>query len=449
MAEFYEIGKKTKTVSVTISYRIIKLFSEGLYSSPNKAVEELVCNAFDADAHKVHVVLSPDLQGPDASIAILDDGESMDFEGMSEHWIIGRGLKEAERITKGKRKRIGKFGIGKLATYVLANRLTHICKKKGKYYSATMDYGSIPGDSGSGVYEKNRRKEIVSLPFRELGEVEAQEALAPWIKGGRAGYKAIKLFGKGAVESWTVAIMSELKHMIANLTRGRLKWVLQTAMPLRDDFQLYLNGVRIRAQKYKKPAKKWIIGKDITESDLERCGLDDLLATQDETVTSKDIGRYGLSEPKLGRIAGYVELYDDRLDTGKAAHMFRSNGFFIYAHGRLINEDDGHFGIGSNELSHGAFSRVRAVIHADTLDEELRASRETVRECVVVNDFRNVLKAMFNVVRREWTKREEELRPGVRFARTIQATPGSLTQKPIIRLLALALAPKQARFFRL
>jgi hypothetical protein len=31
------------------------------------------------------------------------------------------------------RSQIGKFGIGKLATYVLANRLSHISKKAGKY----------------------------------------------------------------------------------------------------------------------------------------------------------------------------------------------------------------------------------------------------------------------------------------------------------------------------
>ncbi len=43
-------GKQTGTIPVHISYRIIELFSEGLYSSPHKAIEELVTNAFDAGA---------------------------------------------------------------------------------------------------------------------------------------------------------------------------------------------------------------------------------------------------------------------------------------------------------------------------------------------------------------------------------------------------------------
>jgi hypothetical protein len=136
-----------------------------------------------------------------------------------------------------------------------------------------------------------------------------------------------------------------------------------------------------------------------------------------------------------------VELYDDRLDTGKSHNIIgRSNGFFVYVRSRLINEDNGSFGIGSNELSHGTFSRFRAVIYADQLDDELRSSRESVREGELVQNVRNILKAIFNVARREWTKRESEISPGAKFARTIQATPYSLTQKPLINLLLRAFA---------
>ena len=50
---FFELGKPSKKhIDVRISYRIIELFSEGLYSSPNKAVEELVSNSWDAGAEK-------------------------------------------------------------------------------------------------------------------------------------------------------------------------------------------------------------------------------------------------------------------------------------------------------------------------------------------------------------------------------------------------------------
>ena len=443
MNKFYEYGTQKDEIEVIISYRIIHLFSEGLYTSPNKAIEELVCNSFDADAQHVHVLLSPDLQAEGASIVIIDDGEGMDKDGFTQHWIIGKSVRPT-RISSKKRNQIGKFGIGKLATYVLANRLTHICKKDGNYFSTTMDYKSVPSDTNSGVFEEDSAKKKVKLPFNELTEEQAKNALAPWLKGTKKGYKALKLFGDKASSSWTVAIMSELKNdMIDNLKVGRLKWVLSTAMPLRDDFILYLNGDQILSSKESKESKTWIIGKDITEKELGKTGLDDLSVTIDEGVSEKSETRYGLFESSIGRITGKIELYEDGLDVGKSAEiMGRSNGFFVYVRGRLINEDDGHFGIGSNKLSHGTFSRFRGIIYADKLDDELRSSRESVRSGSLVNSIRNILMALFNVARKEWKKKEDELTPGAKFSRTIKATPYSLTQKPILSLLRKALNKK-------
>ena len=54
---FVSIGKEAGNIDVRLSYRIIELFSEGLYASANKAVEELVANSFDAGAQTVQVVV--------------------------------------------------------------------------------------------------------------------------------------------------------------------------------------------------------------------------------------------------------------------------------------------------------------------------------------------------------------------------------------------------------
>ena len=62
---FATIGDKTGDIDVRLSYRIVELFSEGLYTSPNKAIEELVANSFDAGARRVHVLLSPNLPRPE------------------------------------------------------------------------------------------------------------------------------------------------------------------------------------------------------------------------------------------------------------------------------------------------------------------------------------------------------------------------------------------------
>ncbi len=80
---FAEVGKQTSTIAVRLSYKIIELFSENFYASPNKAIEELVANAFDAGAQRVHVLLSPNLHTQTASIVVIDDGQGMDAKASS------------------------------------------------------------------------------------------------------------------------------------------------------------------------------------------------------------------------------------------------------------------------------------------------------------------------------------------------------------------------------
>ena len=130
--KFVTVGSATDKINVRLSYRIVELFSEGLYASPNKAVEELVANAFDAGAKTVQVILSTNLRDQDATIVVFDDGEGMGIEGLKQHWLIGVSNKRhlGDKLPRG-RQQIGQFGIGKLATYVLSERLTHISRHGG------------------------------------------------------------------------------------------------------------------------------------------------------------------------------------------------------------------------------------------------------------------------------------------------------------------------------
>ena len=70
---FIQSGTETSKIDVRLSYKIVRLFSEGLYASPNKALEELVANSFDAGAQRVAVFLPANFHDQDATIAVLDD----------------------------------------------------------------------------------------------------------------------------------------------------------------------------------------------------------------------------------------------------------------------------------------------------------------------------------------------------------------------------------------
>ncbi|NOY43468.1 MAG: hypothetical protein GXP26_16735 [Planctomycetes bacterium] len=72
------LGTLAKNIDVQLSYKIVRLFSEGLYQSANKAFEELITNSFDAGATVVKVLLPSDPTDENAMIAIADNGSGMD-----------------------------------------------------------------------------------------------------------------------------------------------------------------------------------------------------------------------------------------------------------------------------------------------------------------------------------------------------------------------------------
>ncbi len=441
---FTTAGNETDQIEVKISLRIIKLFSEGLYSSPNKAVEELVSNSFDAGAANVHIILSPDLRDPDATIVVIDDGEGMNADGLKKHWIIGettrRGVTGSSR-----RKPIGKFGIGKLSTYVLASKLTHVCKSGDIYYAATMDYANLAGsasDTSGGVFEE----QTIQIPLRTLTEEQARDVVQCWIDGDKEGYQALRLFGANASDSWTVAIMSGLTDMGKTAKIGRLKWVLRTAMPQRSDFRLFLDGDPITPPEFN-PLAIFVIGKDAMIQKSKPCPQG-LIEREDTNEPADSVHRYGLYDDDglFGRITGYIEIFTDELDTGKPKFE-QSSGFFVYVHGRRVNVDDPGFGIERNLLRHGTFSRFRMVAHIDSLDDKLRSSRETFQQGDLYEGVQSFLRAGFNLARNRLVEHDRTQTAAARISASISSAPGSMTRRPLLSLANMVAEKKATPFY--
>jgi hypothetical protein len=440
---FAVVGSSTDQIDVKISHRIIQLFSEGLYSSPNKAVEELVSNSFDAGARSVHIILSPDLRDPDATIAVIDDGEGMNADGLKQHWVIGESVRRRDSGSR-RRKPIGKFGIGKLSTYVLANKLTHICRSGDAYYAATMDYAKLTGNAGDaseGVFDE----QTIHIPLRTLTLEEAREALQPWMNGTQEGYRALDLFGDHAPQSWTAAIMSGLKKMGKEVKIGRLKWVLRTAMPLRSDFRLFLDGDPITPPDIDVPLARFVIGKDVVQ--MPKPCPEALTEREDRNEPEDSTHRYGVyHEELLGRITGYIEVFADEIDRGKPKFE-QSSGFFVYVHGRRVNVDDPGFGIERNLLRHGTFSRFRMVVYIDSLDDALRSSRESFQQGDLYEGVQNFLRAGFNLARNRLVEHDRSQSPGALISARVSSAPGSMTRKPLLSLAELVAENKATPFY--
>jgi hypothetical protein len=215
------IGTNVKDIPVEISYRIIDLFSGHLYSSPSKAIEELVANSYDAFA-KECVVSVPEIVDEESLVWVWDDGESMDVQGLEELWLVAgthkRDPNKQEIAEKRGRLPIGKFGIGKLASYVLGRRITHLTKKNGQYLAVTMDYGNIIKEDEGNKFTK------VSLTVRRLTRGEVSSAI-PFVLDYEHEGETLGNRDK-SLESWTVVVVDQLKQ---GLPIGRLRWILATA----------------------------------------------------------------------------------------------------------------------------------------------------------------------------------------------------------------------------
>lgn len=431
-------GTRLKDIDVRISPRSIELFSQGLYRSPHKAIEELVANAYDAGASDAHIILK---RSPDkvTSIIVIDNGIGMDANGLQQHWLIGETNKRDPGYARPRgRNPIGKFGIGKLATFVLAHKFTLISKHGLKYVAATMDYDRVSG-GGSGHVAATAEKRI-KLPARELTRDEARDVLKPYVSGSGAGYDAIKLFGPGAPENWTVALLTDLKLLVGELKEGILKWVLSTAMPIGNEFRLYLDGNRVESSKADiAPLKTWILGKDF------RPKSSGFSAREDRRHGATSEERYFLDHAQLGHLSGTFDVYRDPI-IGKPDRIGRNNGFFVYVRDRLVNEEDVYFGISESKLRHGTLARFRMTVHADDLDADLLSSREDVQRTNKIARLHELFEEAFNIARNYLNNLDEEeavrIRAGDRFA----ASPRSTTARPLLSMLKKILERKATPF---
>ncbi|MGI4734137.1 MAG: ATP-binding protein [Janthinobacterium lividum] len=378
-----------RNIPLHIDYTIIEHFSHHLYGSPNKAIEELVINGFDAFATEVRVFL--DGAYSPGRIIVWDNGQSMDADGMEAMWRISDSPKRTQRtIAKGGKSRavIGKFGIGKVASYTLGDSISHVCKRGNQYLAVRMDYdklmesgGKSPATPAGGTPAASAEK---SVAIFSLSQAEAEETI----------HKAFdtvpsSLSSMLAQDTWTFAIIEKLKSE-KNITIGRLMWVLGNAMPLRPDFGVWVEDKPVVTTREKKNVARWgdmgepSIQNSITERwkealrDLKVEGDMPTFGTQvglDPNTPTEAIPYVELSG--LGKVWGRATLYRDSLKNSNAdTDEQRSYGFFIMVLGRLINDEDAKFLL--NDPSFGTFYRSQYVLNVDGLDEALLADRERI-----------------------------------------------------------------------
>ena len=404
-------GDEVKQIAIEIGPRFLELFSENLYTSPNKTFEELVANSWDAESTAVYISIPNDLRSESASIWVLDNGTSMDVAGLETLWTITSDHKR--KVENPKRPQIGKFGIGKLATYILASEITYICKADdGKIRTVALNYRDV--EELEGVWRPNR----VPLTVREISEAELRDILSTI----HDKEKILALVSQGVpfretehsvgefhhpdpppiapTGTWTLVLLTSLRETGRSVQQGRIRRMLRSALPLTSDISIILNDEVLEPTKVEiDPYCTWVLGRDLP---IDEVGIEDVDPSderQSAKVTNIDAPDYPYItiEGIEGNISGQITLYRSRITGGRSEDRGASNGFFINILGRVINLEQADFGL--ENLSHGSWAQFRATLRADGLDRDLGVERDGLRDSRQVRIFKRFLMSIFNKAR--------------------------------------------------
>lgn len=387
--ELFDVGESVDSVSLDIDYQIIQHFSQHLYGSPNKAIEELVANSFDAFAKKVYVYL----KGKFVSdyVLVWDNGNSMDVEGLKHLWLIAESPKTGEeRIAQEEglpdRAIIGKFGIGKLASYSIGDEIVHICRRNSEFLLVHVNYGDFLDRDDKSKSLSN--KEPHTTPIRKITEAEAEQIIKSLFNEtlfDEEETKPLSYIDFFNQEHWTLAIIGKLKK---ELKQGRLLWILGNGMPLRPDFEIFVNDEKVESKLESNAKTAWNfdteevkkqIQSDWTDAvnDIENPEIDkEIKFGKDAGLNPKDPRKLipYVEFPYLGKIWSEIKIFEEPLNGTKADRLGRSYGFFIMVRERLINPDDAQY-ILSPDPHFGTFYRCQYFLHFNK-DEDLLADRE-------------------------------------------------------------------------
>jgi len=134
-----------KSARFQVNSRLAKLLSQE-YSSTEKAIKELVDNAWDADAEAVSVDVPEPMT--DGSIVIADDGSGMTTEEVRRHYLAiaaDRRAARGERTANKQRLVKGRKGVGKFAGLMAAAEMALETRARGVRSAFTLRLSDLAG----------------------------------------------------------------------------------------------------------------------------------------------------------------------------------------------------------------------------------------------------------------------------------------------------------------
>lgn len=290
------------------SGRLIPMMSQRLYEDKMKAIEELVANAYDADATTVFIYIA----NKKKVIIVHDNGRGMDKEGLTNFFDLGTDTKERNPLTPSGRRKIGAFGIGKIASNRIANKVILYTVKDGVFRSVELDFRQLERLQNLDDFTVECKPVPVNEVDKDFLQFQAFEGQEPEHAHG------------------TFIALEGLKTKV-NPTKVR--YVLRYNMPLQPDFKIYVNGQLIKEPRIENPEKIFNI---------------------DNTL------------PKVGHIRGKL-IYASSSLSDRA-------GIWIRVHGRVVNKEGNWLNVA--RIKAAFMNRLYGDVHADGLHDVITLDRE-------------------------------------------------------------------------
>lgn len=151
---------QTREFYITVLGRTLEHLGVQNYKHRDVAIAELVANCWDAGADSVHVEVpdEKEYERTTSRITILDDGEGMSADDVQDQYlVVGRNRRPDDEEDR-KRPVMGRKGIGKLAGFGLASRMTVGTWQDGRLTEFTLDVGNLKEERWDGWGRSNRGK---------------------------------------------------------------------------------------------------------------------------------------------------------------------------------------------------------------------------------------------------------------------------------------------------
>src|SRR5258708_29923649 len=125
--------------------RIIQTLGRDLISNETIAIQELIKNAYDADASRVTISFEEPLTPGHGAIIIVDNGDGMTLDTLRKSWMEPATVSKLRKTKTRKGRRVtGEKGIGRFAAARVARILEMVTvpRGRGEQVSGRFDWGA-------------------------------------------------------------------------------------------------------------------------------------------------------------------------------------------------------------------------------------------------------------------------------------------------------------------